>query len=409
MSYGDLLRRHGGTVAFGFGLAFLSAIGQTFFISLFGPDIRSAFGLTHGSFGALYSAATLASGLLMIWVGGILDRVSTGAYALVALLGLSLAALGLSLAPNVLALGLALFCLRLFAQGMLSHAAVTSTARLPQAIRGRAVSLALMGFSASEIAMPLVGVALVGWLGWVGAWRFAGAIPLAAALLVALGILARRHAEQGGPAAAPVVPAPGPFSRWSLLRDWRFLIFIPCMVAPPAINTGYFFHQRLLADLQGWSLELLALSVSAYAVTAVVATMATGWLVDRFGATLLCRGHLLPLGAGSLVLLGNSGPYDAFLMFGLFGVTAAANGVVVPAVLAEIFGTTHLGTIRGLAAALMVVGSATTPVVFGLLFDWQVPLSALAIGCAIFVVGASFLTVSLRRSKGSERLPAPAE
>jgi MFS family permease len=407
MSYGDLLRRHGGTVAFGFGLAFLSAIGQTFFISLFGPDIRSAFGLTHGSFGALYSAATLASGLLMIWVGGILDRVSTGTYALVALLGLSLAALGLSLAPNILALGLALFCLRLFAQGMLSHAAVTSTARLPQAIRGRAVSLALMGFSASEIAMPLVGVALVGWLGWVGAWRVAGAIPLAAALLVALGVTARRHgAEQGG-STAPV-PAPSPFSRWSLLRDWRFLIFIPCMVGPPAINTGYFFHQRLIADLQGWPLELLALSVSAYAVTGVVATIATGWLVDRFGSTVLCRGHLLPLGTGSLVLLGNSGPYDAFLMFGLFGMTAAANGVVVPAVLAEIFGTTHLGTIRGLAAALMVVGSAATPVVFGLLFDWQVPLAALAIGCALYVVGASFLTVPLRRSKSSERLPAAA-
>jgi MFS family permease len=409
MTYRDLVRRHGGTVAFGFCLAFLSSIGQTFFISLFGPEIRAAFGLSNGGFGAIYSSATLASGLIMIWVGGVLDRVSTASYALVALTGLGLAAFGLAAAPAVPFLLLALFCLRFFGQGMLGHAAVTSSARLPQAIRGRAISLTLMGFSAAEVLMPTLAVGLVAALGWLGTWRLGGAVMLAAAGIVAVGARLHRARAPAIAPAAPGAPASG-FRRTDLLRDWRFLIFIPSMITPAAINTGYLFHQRLIGDMRGWPVELLALSISAYAVSAIVFNVATGSLVDRFGATRLCRGHLLPLGAASLLFVGAAGPSEAPLLFALMGVTAAANAVIVPAALAEIYGTEHLGTIRALAGSIMVWGSASTPVLFGLLFDAGLPLSALGIACAVYTVAASLLNVPLHRSQVRARLAAvPAE
>jgi predicted MFS family arabinose efflux permease len=410
MTYRDLVRRHGGTVAFGFSLAFLSALGQTFFISLFGPEIRAAFGLSNGGFGAIYSAATLGSGLLMIWVGGVLDRVSTASYGLFALTGLGLAAFGLSLAPGIPFLLLALFCLRFFGQGMLGHAAITSSARLPQAIRGRALSLTLMGFSAAEIMVPILAVSLFSAIGWLATWRLGGTLVLAAACMVAAGsYLYNRRREPEGPATADSRPASA-FRRTDLLRDWRFLIFIPSMITPAAINTGYFFHQRLLGDLRGWSVELLALSVSAYALSAIVFNVVTGSLVDRFGATRLCRGHLLPLGAASLLFVGGGSPDEAPLLFALMGITAAANAVIVPAALAEIYGTEHLGTIRALAGSIMVWGSAATPVLFGLLFDTGLPLAALGIACAIYTVVASLLNVPLHRSQVRARLnPALAE
>ena len=50
-------------LAFGFALAFFSSFGQTFFLSLFAGEIRAEFGLTHGTWGLVYSLATLASGL----------------------------------------------------------------------------------------------------------------------------------------------------------------------------------------------------------------------------------------------------------------------------------------------------------------------------------------------------------
>jgi MFS family permease len=388
MTYRDLLRAHGGTVAFGFCLAFLSSFGQTFFISLSGPDIRAAFGLSNGAFGTIYSAATLASGFLMIWAGGILDRVSTRLYAAVALGGLAGAALCLSVAPNLVLLGVSLFALRLFGQGMLSHAAVTSTARLADAIRGRAVGVATLGFSAGEAILPIIGVALIGTLGWVGTWLLAGA------LLV--GLARRRGSPRKAAALRPAGSGPHAPGRRAVLTDWRFLIFVPTMIGPPAIVTGYFFHQRLLAERQGWELETLALSVGLYALAGVAATMTVGSLVDRFRGTRVSRVHLLPLAAASLVLVGPGAAWQAPLFFALMGATAASNSVVVPAVLAELFGTERLGTIRALAAALMVAGSAITPGLFGFLFDAEVAPGWVGAACALYLVVASILNLALR-------------
>src|SRR5215213_3243046 len=92
MKFHELLRHYWRVIGLGFALTFLSSFGQTFFISLSGPDIRAAFGLTHGGFGLVYSIATLVSGILMIWIGGVIDRVSIRLYATLALSGLTMAA-----------------------------------------------------------------------------------------------------------------------------------------------------------------------------------------------------------------------------------------------------------------------------------------------------------------------------
>ncbi len=85
------------------------------------------------------------------------------------------------------------------------------------------------------------------------------------------------------------------------------------------------------------------------------------------------------------------------MFFALLALSAAANGVVVPAVLAEIYGTAKIGTIRALAGAIMVVGSATTPILFGLLFDAGVRPSQIGVACAIYVAAASALNWLIAR------------
>ena len=407
MKFHDLLRHYWRIIGLGFALTFLSSFGQTFFISLSGPDIRAAFGLTHGAFGSIYSVATLSSGLLMIWVGSVIDRVDIRLYATTAMLGLTAAAISLSFAPNLLVLGLSLFALRLFGQGMLSHAGVMSTARLHEGVRGRALGVAALGFPAGEATLPALALALIAAFGWTGTWRIA-ALVIVAALAAGwlLGFLLRaRDADLEETTRKKALSDAGP--RWAdILSDWRFLALIPTMIGYPAIMTAYFFHQRFIADVKGWSLELLASSITLFALVSVVVAMSAGSFVDRFGAVRLSHFYLAGMSAASIALATFDGPFLPLVFFGLIGLTSGCTNVVIAAVLAELFGTAHLGKIRALAGAIMVVASAATPGAIGLLFDAGVSLEAICIGFTIYMLIAAAITFVLPNPRAARLQPS---
>lgn len=384
-----VLRAHGNVISFGFLLAFLSSLGQTYFIALSVPDLQRAFGLSHGEIGGIFSLATLASGFLMVWAGSALDRIHLGTYAALSLAGIGCAAIALTLAPTVWFLALAILALRLFGQGTLSHAAVTSTARLPKMVRGRAIGLASLGFQAGGALFPPVGIAMIASLGWEATWRIAGG----AAVLLAL--LAYRNPLNAQDRAALPSEATGVprYRARTLMTDPRFLIFVPAMLGPAAVSTGYFFHQRLLAETLGWGLEGLALGVALSAVTSVVSSLGFGVLVDRYGARSMSRIFLLPLAAASLVLPAYGGVAGAAVFFILMGMTSGANGVVLTALLAELFGTEQIATVRAVAASVMVIASALTPFLMGYAFDAGIGIAPIGVVSAVYLVAATLLNI----------------
>ena len=83
------LRGQGPLLAFGFLMCFSSNVGQTFFISLFGGELRSAFSLSDGGFGAIYSLGTLASAAVLVWLGRLIDRSPLPVFAALVLAALA--------------------------------------------------------------------------------------------------------------------------------------------------------------------------------------------------------------------------------------------------------------------------------------------------------------------------------
>jgi MFS family permease len=94
------------------------------------------------------------------------------------------------------------------------------------------------------------------------------------------------------------------------------------------------------------------------------------------------------------------------VFFGLIGLTSGCTNVVIAAVLAELFGTTHLGKIRALAGAIMVVASAATPGAIGLLFDAGVSLEAICLGFAAYMVAAAAVTFVLPNPRAARLQPS---
>src|SRR5690606_24722764 len=134
----------------GFLLTLSSGFGQTYFIGLFAGELKGELAITDGQFGALYTAATLASAALLTWAGKLADRFSVRALGIGVLAGFALTSLGMAAVTSAAALGFALFGLRFFGQGMLSHVAMTAMGRWFERKRGRAVAITALGFPAGE-------------------------------------------------------------------------------------------------------------------------------------------------------------------------------------------------------------------------------------------------------------------
>ena len=121
MDYLRFVRQHRRFLAFGMLVALFTSFGQTYFIGLFSAEIRVAFDLSHGDFGLVYSLASLAAGVCLIWLGGFVDRVDLRPW--VAILGVAAvgACIVMGIAPSVVVMGIALFLLRLSCQSLLAH------------------------------------------------------------------------------------------------------------------------------------------------------------------------------------------------------------------------------------------------------------------------------------------------
>ena len=65
-----LTLRHRRGLTFGAMLMALSSFGQTYYVLLFGADVRADFNLSDGTLGAAYAAGTVCSALMLTWPGG---------------------------------------------------------------------------------------------------------------------------------------------------------------------------------------------------------------------------------------------------------------------------------------------------------------------------------------------------
>ncbi len=172
-------------LAFGLLTAFFSSFGQTYFIGTFGDALKAEFSLSDGQFGGLYSIATLASAFALTWTGRQFDRLPLRRYVTWVVVGLVVAAVLMSTARNVWMLGLALFALRHTGQGLMSHTSGTSMARAFDGARGKALSIAAMGYPLGQAVLPAIAVAGVAFLGWRATW---GLVVLVLLVLVAPGL-----------------------------------------------------------------------------------------------------------------------------------------------------------------------------------------------------------------------------
>jgi len=366
--------------------------------------VRSTFDLGHTEWGSLYLFGTLASALVLPWTGQLIDRVDLRLYVALVLLGLACACFAMNMASSIVILAFAIFLLRQMGQGLTSHAAATSMARYHGPDRGKALAIASIGMAVGEAILPILAVLAIATLGWRETYGWVGltiVVVLLPASLWLLGDHGKRHEQHlktlASPKASGLSP-PRDRTRWQVLSELRFYAILPAFVAPSFIMTALFFHHLTLADAKGWSTIWMTGQYWVFAVSSILASLASGPLIDRFSAMRVMPLFLLPCTMALVLLTPAEAPLWLLPYLALLGLTSGLAFTGFTTLWAELYGAKHLGAIRSLAGAIGVFASALGPVTMGVLLDGDVLMETICLGFAGYCLIATLLLVHALRS-----------
>lgn len=392
-------------VIFGFLAAFTSSFGQTYFIGIFGPELQSEFGLSHTSWGTVYMIGTLASSTLLPFSGKLIDHMPLRRYTFWVCVLLTIACGSTILITGTLTLILSIFLLRHAGQGLMSHIAITTMARYFHAGRGRAISIATLGYSVGEALLPFLAVVAIAAFGW--RWAYGGVTLYLG--LIGIPIFMKLQKNVGENLLEDPTPLIQPegnnaqyqrsWSRTEVLGDPRIYLLLPGLLAGPIILTAMFFHHLTLADFKGWSSAWITGSYLVYAISTIVTALIAGQLIDRLRAVRLVPLMLIPLILAMIVVALFRNPFIVWLYMILLGINIGIAHTSVSAMWAELYGVNHLGAIRSLTTAISVFGTALGPLTMGSLIDWGLDIEQV---CLIFagycVIGSCLMNAAFRKS-----------
>ncbi|SFR35387.1 MFS transporter [Litoreibacter janthinus] len=389
-------------------LTFASSFGQTFFLSIFAGEIRAEFGLTHAAWGGIYMLGTLCSALVMIWAGVLTDLLRVRVLGTAVLLVLALACVSMAFVSSLPMLVALIFVLRLMGQGMSTHVASTAMARWFVAARGRALAVASFGFSIGEAILPIVFVALMGLIGWRSSWLVAaGVLVIVSPAIYAL--LKQERTPNSSTAENHMAGMGGRhWTRIEVFRSPLFWMVMPVLIGPPAFGTAFFFLQVHLAETKGWShIELVQL-FPVYTGMAVISMILSGFAIDQFGTRRMMAVYTLPLALGFVIFSQSTTLTGGALGIAFFAMTSGMQATLPAAFWAEFFGTRHLGSIKAMATAIMVLGSAVGPGLTGLIIDLGVDYARQMAWVSAYLVLAT-LVASLGLRRAGHALPRAAQ
>lgn len=375
----------------GFLLTFTSSFGQTYFISLFAGEIKGSFGLSDGGWGGLYTIGTTLSAITMVWAGALTDRFRVRQLSLGVMVLLAMACVAMATVPNAFVLVFVIYALRLMGQGMLSQLGAVAMSRWFIATRGRALSLASMGFAVGQALLPIIFVALLTSWHWRSLWLLAAVCVLVLVPVMQLLLRQERTPQSMSHDSQSLGMGGVHWTRAEMLRHPLFYILIPLVLGPSAWGTALFFQQVHLTEVKGWSLGSYVALMPVYTISSITFTFITGWAIDRFGVKWIVPFQMVPFGISFLVLAQADTIFMAGVGLVIFGIGQGMQGTATSAFWAVFYGTRNLGSIKAAAAALMVFGSAIGPGITGAFIDFGVDFPDQMIPIAVFYFGGAIL------------------
>jgi MFS family permease len=389
-------------------LTALSSGSAFYAFGLFIVPFEDDFGWGRGQVSGAISLHFLIVGLTGPFAGRFIDR--NGAKVLI-LVGLAIAGtsyLALTMVSTlwalyalwaVLAVGTALF--GIVPVGVL-------VARWFDRRRGAATGIAMVGVGLGGLVLSPITGSVVDSFGWERAAMFLGllllTLPAPFVLLLIrnapadLGLLpdGARSPEDGtaGSASHPIQPI---WRAADAIRTPAFWFVGGAFFLASMATVGVLQHQASFMRDYALAPSIAALGVGLTSGVGAAGKLAFGVLADRFPVRYAALVSFGCQTTGLLLLLTTQQTWALWAYVVLFGIGMGATVVLVPLLVAEVFGTGSFGTLFGAVNAVQGLGLAIGPLAAGIIFDTFGSYNIAFEASLVLYLGASVLVFAARR------------
>ncbi|MDE0171002.1 MAG: MFS transporter [bacterium] len=353
--------------------------GQTIGVSVSIDPLIAELGLSRSQVSAAYLVGTLAGAMLLLPVGGWIDR--AGARHAMKWIGVAFG-IGLALMAGVqgfLTLAIGFTLIRWLGQGSLSLVSSVAIAHWFERRRGLVFGVTAPAISALMSLTPLILGLAVATYGLRIAWLLAAvAVWLVVVPIGHFGIVDRPSDVGQQPdgddlpasvALARRAAADTSSTRGQAITQPRFVL-MSCVLATTAmVATGLNFHQISILGGAGLSATEAAAMFVPQVFGTIAAGLAVGALADRLPARVLLTASMVLL-ICALAMVGSlEAGWQVLVYVVLVGAASGSQFPLVPTLLPRWFGLRNIGGIQGISMLIMVGASAVGPVTLALLAE----------------------------------------
>ena len=349
-------------------------------LSVFVTPMTAEFGWSRTAISGAVSLGGLLAAIVSPFLGPMLDRSGARLVLCLAVLGIGLASLALSLIQS-LAMFYVVFCFsRMIWAGPFDLGLYGAVNSWFVAHRARAISIATVAQLGGLVALPLIAQFAMGEAGgrdggWRAGWLAIGSTILLVGFIPAWLLLVRRPEDVGlvpdrlvTTATPPTAPEPR-FTRAQALRTPAFWLLALYTVLVYPVQAGVSLHQAPHLIEAGFPPLFAASVISFFSVMSAVASFAIAFWPRHWPVRFAMLLAALFLAVGAISLAGVVTAPGAMIAGGLFGCGIGGILTLLPLAWADYFGRESYGAIRGVALSLQVLAQAIGPLLSGVLRD----------------------------------------
>jgi len=134
-------------------------------------------------------------------------------------------------------------------------------------------------------------------------------------------------------------------------------------------TTGVIVHIIPYLEFLGYRKEIAALSITAFTMFSIIGRVSFAFLADKYSKRILLTLTSMIVVSGLPLLAYSTSAIFACLATGIIGIGIGGTLPVRPPLLADYFGTKHIGAITGMSNGIATFGSAISPIFIGWMFD----------------------------------------